>query len=299
VPEGFLFLGHSDALPLLQHWRVIRMMGTIFYQPPLSTEPAQLTVPESRESCGSLVQSPQGLAPLARVNMPKTGEMQNSKAKARPGRPDANPFSSNARKYGERLSANKRKAPQMRLSQNSAGQPSAIAMEQDRPASAIPLKPLEVISPPAHRKALAHTTAERLALAQRAANEEDFERAQHLLNPNEVNGTTSIEAYLLMALVAEKLNKWELSANALKKALFLDKNLILGHYYLAILNERMGDHKGALRRYRTVCRLLTPMERQTEIPYSNGVTAGRVLELSKARCAELVRLVYGNSTGDT
>jgi chemotaxis protein methyltransferase CheR len=91
--------------------------------------------------------------------------------------------------------------------------------------------------------------------------------------------------------VAEQLGDWTTARDSLKKALFLDKNLVLGHYYLAVMDERDGALNDALRRYRTVCRLLGQTSSNCELPFSDGVTSSRLMELAESRTSELERMV--------
>ncbi len=98
---------------------------------------------------------------------------------------------------------------------------------------------------------------------------------------------TSVDAYFLLALCADQLGDLERAQAAMKNALFLNKGLVMGHYFLGTLSERQGDNEGAIRSYQTVCRLLTNHDDGELVPHGDWLTVGYLREIAKARTLEL------------
>ena len=78
--------------------------------------------------------------------------------------------------------------------------------------------------------------------------------------------------------------------SALKKALYLDKRSELGHYLLAVLDEREGDVRAAVRHYRTVRRLLEATPPDQAVSLGDGLTVAQLLELTDSRLEELTQV---------
>lgn len=123
--------------------------------------------------------------------------------------------------------------------------------------------------------------------ARELANAGEFESAYSACVQLVQTDKTNVQAYVLFALVCEQLGKWSESQGALKKVLFLDKKLVLGHYLLAVLEEKRDDKKSSLRHYRAVCNLLRSVPGDTRIELGEGLTAACLVELSQARSREL------------
>lgn len=120
-----------------------------------------------------------------------------------------------------------------------------------------------------------------------ASNAGRHEEARRMLDDLMRREKTSVEGHLLQAMVAEQLGDSDGALGALRRALFLDKKLVVGHYLMAVLNERLGRQDDALRKYSTVHHLLGSARDGDLLPLSEGLTAGRLRELTEARLQEL------------
>jgi chemotaxis protein methyltransferase CheR len=128
-----------------------------------------------------------------------------------------------------------------------------------------------------------------LAEAKNAINEGRLEAAQDTLGKINATEKTCMEGQFLEALVHEQLGDWDSSRSCLKKALFLDNKLVIAHYFLGIVNERVERLEEALRCYRTVCRLLSSVSKEDVLPLAGWLTAGYVHQLAQARIVELAK----------
>jgi chemotaxis protein methyltransferase CheR len=131
------------------------------------------------------------------------------------------------------------------------------------------------------------SSVDSLAAARQAANYGDLLLADRVIGEFLASNKTSLEGHLLAALVHEELGDWSSARSSLRKAIFLDKNLVIAHYLLAVLEEKIEDWMRALKRYRTVHRLLANLDEENEIPFSDGLTVRRLRELAEARITEI------------
>ncbi len=66
---------------------------------------------------------------------------------------------------------------------------------------------------------------------------------------------------------------------SLKKALYLDKDLILAHFALGNLAARQGRLKESKRHFGNALDLLKDYQKDKTVPESNGISAGRLSEI--------------------
>jgi chemotaxis protein methyltransferase CheR len=91
-------------------------------------------------------------------------------------------------------------------------------------------------------------------------------------------------AYLHAVLLAEGGRPAE-SAEAARRAIYLDRHLVVAHVTLGTALNRLGDAAAARRSFRNAAELLTAMPADAPVPASDGEPA--------ARLAEMVRLQLG------
>jgi chemotaxis protein methyltransferase CheR len=95
--------------------------------------------------------------------------------------------------------------------------------------------------------------------------------------------------YMHSVLMAES-GLFAESARAAKRALYLDRSMVVAHLALGTTLARWGtDVAGARRSFATAERLLSAMRPDQLVPDSDGEPAGRLLEMTRAQCRLLPR----------
>jgi chemotaxis protein methyltransferase CheR len=74
---------------------------------------------------------------------------------------------------------------------------------------------------------------------------------------------------------------------SLKKALYLDQNLVMAHFTLATLEQRKGKVKESRRHFNVALSLLGNCHPDDIIPESEGMLAGRLTEIIRATTARM------------
>jgi chemotaxis protein methyltransferase CheR len=97
-----------------------------------------------------------------------------------------------------------------------------------------------------------------------------------------VQGPTAELLYLHAVLLLQAGRAAEAAATA-RRALYLDRTLIVAHLTLADALRRTGKLGAARRSLRNATALLETLDRETQVPASDGDTAGRLIELVRAK----------------
>lgn len=97
----------------------------------------------------------------------------------------------------------------------------------------------------------------------------------------------SAELHYLHAIILQEQGQDDESAAALKKALYLNQDLVLAHFSLANLEQRKGKIKISRRYYDTASSLLDKYRPDEVIPESDGMLAGRLKEIIRATTARM------------
>ncbi len=82
----------------------------------------------------------------------------------------------------------------------------------------------------------------------------------------------------LSATIARELGDFAAALNFYRQVLFLEPDFIMAHFSIATLLKQLKRQAG-LRHLRNVETLLESLAEDAEVPYSEGLTAGRLLEL--------------------
>ncbi len=93
--------------------------------------------------------------------------------------------------------------------------------------------------------------------------------------------------YFLHAIVSDQRGRPRETIESLKKAIFLHKGFVLGHYYLGVILEREGDAGTAERYLRNARNLLLKLPEEGLLEEAEGLTSGRLLEIVEARLQEV------------
>jgi chemotaxis protein methyltransferase CheR len=86
----------------------------------------------------------------------------------------------------------------------------------------------------------------------------------------------------LLATLYEELGEFEKSARSLGQALYLEPGFVLAHFSLGTLLQRQGRLKESKKHLKNALTLLSALESNEILPYSEGLTAGRLLGVVRA-----------------
>lgn len=93
-------------------------------------------------------------------------------------------------------------------------------------------------------------------------------------------------AYLQSVLLVQ-LGRYSEAAAAARRAVYLDRKLVMGHIALGDALARLGDADNARRSFRVALRLLSSMQSADLVPVSGGEAAARVAAAVSSRVAAL------------
>lgn len=88
--------------------------------------------------------------------------------------------------------------------------------------------------------------------------------------------------HFLRAAILQELNREDEAITSLKRALYLDQNLILAHFTLGNLMLRQGNIQNTNKYFRNALSLLDLLKQDEILPESDGMTAGRFREIINA-----------------
>ncbi|MDD5309810.1 MAG: hypothetical protein PHU25_21045, partial [Deltaproteobacteria bacterium] len=165
--------------------------------------------------------------------------------------------------------------------------PALLTPSDKAPANAAapsPVRRRTSVAPRARRSAADEALDEARTLADKGGIEEGL---RLLSDRAERDNLVDERVFFLLAILADESGRAEDAVRYLKKALFLDKGLIAGHYYLGTLCERDGDAKAASRHFRNAGRLLADLPDDRLLPEMGDMTAGRLREIVETRMMEL------------
>jgi len=80
-------------------------------------------------------------------------------------------------------------------------------------------------------------------------------------------------------MVLEQMGRLPDSEQALRRAIYLDRNFILPHYHLGLLGLRLGDRGKAGRSFRNALGLLTKIDEGKVLAEADGLTAAQLKEM--------------------
>jgi chemotaxis protein methyltransferase CheR len=100
---------------------------------------------------------------------------------------------------------------------------------------------------------------------------------------------TDIDSRFLLAIVLYRLEHDREAAEHLRRLLFLDGGLALGHYYLGVVAHRLGDIDTALRSFRNAlsCIETGGSEKEAELLGKHNLSLDELAEASQARLRQL------------
>lgn len=91
----------------------------------------------------------------------------------------------------------------------------------------------------------------------------------------ETTTPTPTHFYLQGSIFFEQ-GAYQKAEDALRKALYLEPDMILAHLLLGSLMQKKGDHDRARKHYKNIQKLIGQLADEAEIPDSEGITAGYI-----------------------
>ena len=88
--------------------------------------------------------------------------------------------------------------------------------------------------------------------------------------------------HYLLATIFQEQGRLPESIKSLKHALYLDPGFVLAYFALGNLTRQRGNVDESRKHYRNVLSLLLSMDHEEILPYSEGMTAGKLMETVKS-----------------
>ncbi|MEO6786253.1 MAG: CheR family methyltransferase [Chthoniobacteraceae bacterium] len=139
-------------------------------------------------------------------------------------------------------------------------------------------------SPPGERKVRAVPAllpTPELASIQATADRGDLQEAasacERLLAKEKLNPAV----HFYYALILEQMGRRRETQESLRRAVYLDRNFVIAHYYLGLIQQRLRDPKNALRCFRNVLSLLAPLKADRAIPAADEFTVADLKQLTQ------------------
>ncbi len=123
-------------------------------------------------------------------------------------------------------------------------------------------------------------------LARIHANSGRWEEARQWCERALAQDTLLAEAHFLLGLICLQEQDHSRALSEMKRVVYLDRNAILGHFWLANLYREADNAERAHKSLQNTCRLLERMSSDAVIPWSDGMTAGRLLYIVKRQLGE-------------
>jgi chemotaxis protein methyltransferase CheR len=115
------------------------------------------------------------------------------------------------------------------------------------------------------------------------ANEGRLDEAAAALDRALHSESATAELLYLQAVLLLQSGRSADAAATARRALYLDRNLVVAHLTLAEAQRRSGSMEGAQRALRNAEVLLRRLDAGMEVPASDGETAGRLIELVRVK----------------
>lgn len=112
------------------------------------------------------------------------------------------------------------------------------------------------------------------------------ELCQRLINADRLNPLV----HFYHALAAEQQGRHTESEQALRRAIYLNRDFVLAHYHLGLLFHRSRDASAAQRSFRNVLALLRRREEAERFADADGLTVGALRELTEMHLEVLNRI---------
>ncbi|WP_175530311.1 CheR family methyltransferase [Desulfobacula phenolica] len=118
-------------------------------------------------------------------------------------------------------------------------------------------------------------------LAQTYANKGDLAKAAQWCEKAIVTDKLNPSFHYLLSTIMAEMGRMEEAASALKNVLYLDYNFVLAYFSLGNINCRLGKLKESKKNFDNAISILSGMQTDDIVPESDGITAGRLMEIIK------------------
>jgi chemotaxis protein methyltransferase CheR len=176
----------------------------------------------------------------------------------------------------------------------------ATLYQKSSEASYVPVLPLGDLEAPIKIVNIAPETEEQIQ-APRAvspvalsdirllADQGEFEKALQSVRAFLKQENLNPAAHFHHALVLEQMGLHIETECALRRAVYLDRNFVLAHYYLGLCLQKKRDTRGATRSFQNVLNFLPQVDTNQTFPYGDGITAADLRELTEMNLEVLQR----------
>jgi chemotaxis protein methyltransferase CheR len=86
--------------------------------------------------------------------------------------------------------------------------------------------------------------------------------------------------HFYQALLLNHVAGHDAALDALGKAIYLDREFVLAHYYLGLIQQKLANVPGATKSFRNVLRLLEGHDPMERLPDAEGMTIADLNELT-------------------
>ena len=111
-------------------------------------------------------------------------------------------------------------------------------------------------------------------------NRGDWDNAKQLCQDLLATQPMDAVVHLLAAFIAEQEGRIDDAIDALKKALYLDRKFVVGHYHLALMFQKIGELQKAEKGFSNVAKLLEDYNEDDIFEIADGISAGQLKQLS-------------------
>lgn len=128
-----------------------------------------------------------------------------------------------------------------------------------------------------------HDAVDASVLCVRALANLDLARALEACAAAVARHALSVELHFLHAVLLLDLGKCAEAVRAARRAIYLNRDLAIGHFTLGSILVRQGDLSGGRRAYRNARDLCMARPKDEELALADGERAGRLAELASAQ----------------
>ena len=114
------------------------------------------------------------------------------------------------------------------------------------------------------------------------ANEGNLDAALHLSEQAIAGDKLNVELHFLRSVILQEQGMVSEAIEALKKVLYLDPNMVLAHFTLGNLSLKQGKNNESRQHFNNALELLSRYHPDDIIPDSDGLQAGRLMEIIKS-----------------
>jgi chemotaxis protein methyltransferase CheR len=100
-------------------------------------------------------------------------------------------------------------------------------------------------------------------------------------------GELDFRLHFLRSIVADQMGETNEALKSLKQAIFLNKYLIIAHFFQGVVNQRENRNKIAKKSFRNAYNLVSKLDPYHLLEETDGLSAGRLKEILEARLKEI------------